>query len=520
MSMTRLNLPEIPAECGRERLKSFAATPRCFCIFAIGMALLVGGCSVGSAPAPVTALNAPTQALVAPDSGRHRGTPTPAPTATPTGSPSGPAEVPYQADLFVNSIGLNTHFAGGGNWTTIFNTAKADLTSLGVRHIRDGWSGAGDTTFNTEMKTLASDGIHANLITYYGETAADMQSIAAAVTPALESYEAPNEYDCSGDTNWVSDLTTQLHTLYGAVGGKTLPVYGPSMCGAGAYSSLGDVHTYMDDGNMHNYMGGYNPGTTGYGGQFAFCGSVFFYGSIDFNLGCAEQVSGALSFTQSIAFPNPGSGSTFDFYTTKTGSKPVVTTENGYNTYPSTIGSVDATTQGKYLPRLFLMQYASGIPRTYWYELIDDATPCVSASACFGLTDVTGSVPKPSFYALEGLTSALANPGLSFVTTPLLYGISGAPSTLAHMLFQKRNGQYILALWNETSSWNVNSGTGARITVRAVSTTVKLPFAPSALSVKAFNDAGILATVAPAVAGNNVTFNIDDHVCLMTFSHT
>jgi hypothetical protein len=93
------------------------------------------------------------------------------------------------------------------------------------------------------------------------------------------------------------------------------------------------------------------------------------------------------------------------------------------------------------------------------------------------------------------------------------------------MLFQKRDGTYVLAVWNETSSWNPNAGVsngsgqfyGEPIVVPAQSITVNLPYAPNGLSVKSFNDAGNFSTVTPTVSGNSVTLPVDDHVTFVSF---
>ncbi len=424
-------------------------------------------------------------------------------------------EKPAQADSFIDSIGMNTHFGHGGFWTSSFPTLKADLISLGVRHIRDGLSAPADPAIASEFAQLGSAGIHLDDITAIGQSASFLNSIPAAVAPALEAYESPNEEDGAGDPNWVADLTAYQKSLYAAVKryGPTasMPVIGPSLVSQVDEMSLGNLGAFMDYGNIHNYFAGFNPGTIGWGGTLAGCGP-YGYGSIDFSLACESNDSGGLTFTPSPAL------SGFSSAAPQTGAKAVMSTETGYGTSPASQTQVDATTQAKYESRMFLMQYAAGVPRTYQYDLADDSNPCAAAFSCFGVVKAAGSATKPAYSELHGLISALSDPGASFTTTNLSYTLSGGPASLAHVLFQKRSGQYILALWNETPSWNVNAGTGAPIPVAAQPVSIQLPSTPKGLSAKAFNDSGNLAVVAPTVAGATVTLPIDDHVTLVSFS--
>jgi hypothetical protein len=424
-------------------------------------------------------------------------------------------EMPKQADSFVDSVGLNVHFGHGGSWTAGFTTLKAALISLGVRHIRDGLSSPADPTIEAEFSQLGRAGIHLDDITAMWQTPGFLNAIPAGVSPALESYESPNEEDNMGDSNWIADLTSYQKTLYAVVKGygptAAMPVIGPSLITQPDEIALGNLSAYMDYGNIHNYLVGFNPGTPGWGGQKTGCGPYSF-SSIDFSLDCESNNSGPLTFSASTAISG--------FYSAvpQISSKPVMSTETGYGTSPNFKTQVDDTTQGKYEPRLFLMQYAAGIARTYQYELRDDFNPCNGGYSCFGILDATGTLPKPAFYALKGLISALSDSGQPFTPTNLSYNLSGSPATLAHILFQKRSGQYILALWNETSSWNVYSGTGVPVTVTPQAVTLQLPFAPQDLSTETFNDAGNLAVRTPTVVGENVTLSIDDHVTLVGFS--
>ncbi len=57
--------------------------------------------------------------------------------------------------------------------------------------------------------------------------------------------------------------------------------------------------------------------------------------------------------------------------------------------------------------------------------------------------------PKPVFNALKNLIALFADPGQPHQTTGLRYTIENASGSLRHMVFQKRDGTYLPALWRE-----------------------------------------------------------------------
>ncbi len=432
---------------------------------------------------------------------------------------AGVNETPYQADAFVDSMGVNVCFNAGcsvGDADTI-----KGLEALGIRHVRNDYST--DPRYLKDMQTIGQAGIRLDVIMHPGMTAAQIREFPALVSPALEAYEGPNETGSRWGRQWVGTTRTFMQLLYANKGPYT--VYGPTLYAQAAAVVVGDISAHMDYGNIHPYIPPFWPGiVTGWGGYAKECGTRFQANVINFIESCEIPMSGPGTFVES-----PSLKGMYRFIPDK-GSKPIVATETGYGTaYQQLPGifknELDFATQAKYISRLYFDYYMAGIARTYVFTYED--WPCTEKhfDSCYGL--VNGyNYKKPAYYAVQGLIAALSDPGPSFPTTPLAYTISNSPETLAHMLFQKRNGEYTLALWNETASWNGAAGAhcpgkppvcGAPVKVAPVPVTVTLPFSPLSLAVRSFDDEGKLRAIPAAANGKSVTVDVDDHVSLLNF---
>ena len=109
----------------------------------------------------------------------------------------------YQADAFIDSVGINVHLH-------YYDTAYADfegkvlpsLRELGVRHIRDGVCPVADGTKPGRLRTLFTElGVRATLIVdprceSVPEASIYVQTVLG--TGLLAALEGPNEYDLSG----------------------------------------------------------------------------------------------------------------------------------------------------------------------------------------------------------------------------------------------------------------------------------------------------------------------------------
>jgi hypothetical protein len=349
-------------------------------------------------------------------------------------------EQAHTAQSFVDSIGINVHLSYHDGPYGKYDQITPLLRNLGVRHLRDGIS-AGQDDVCREDRTLAASGMKFDYITQANPTAQGLSGWASCVGPSIEAYEGLNEYDIShpaGDANWATTVQNAQKALYRTVKGDPslahLAVVAPSLTSQQAYRAVGDLSAFIDAGNMHDYTAGHNPGTTGWGAGG--------YGSLAYNISAARLLDG---------------------------NKPVESTETGYAT-ATTRGGLDAATQAKYVPRLFLEHFNAGVPRTYEYELVDEGGPPFGD---FGL--VYGSLsPKPSYNALASLIALLRDDGAGNTRTHarLRYALDGDTSSIHHTLLAKRDGSLYLALWVEAASYD--SATLAPLTVRPRDLTLRV----------------------------------------------
>jgi hypothetical protein len=371
------------------------------------------------------------------------------------------------ADSFVDAAGVNIHLHYFDTTYGNFPLVQSRLIELGVRHVRDGLIDTMWAEYYQRFQSLAQAGIKATFITAPEQNEELWKSYPTRMGAAFEAFEGPNELDRFNDPSWVQTLTdavVRLGTVRDDSRSAGFPVLGPSLQNQNSYSQLGDLSAYYDVGNIHNYLGGRHPSTSGWGADG--------YGSIAWSLNALQPYGG---------------------------NKPVIATENGYHN-AGTPDAIPLDVAGRYMPRLLLEQFRAGIKRTFLYELID----CCSET--YGLLTQDGS-PKPAFHAVKSLLRLLADPGPAFAPHDLAYAVNGG-SDVRHMLFQKRNGTYFLALWLGVPGYD--NETHQHIAVSPQNVTVTLP--PSIWVVRRhrWQPSGLLSTSSSLAITTSVPVTISD----------
>ena len=359
------------------------------------------------------------------------------------------------ADGFVNSIGVNTHlyYDGSVYYQKYSSVIKPKLSQLGVRHIRDGCV-RNLNGYLDRLKELQTLGIRSTLVCDPRNITpqAAVSLIKELGTDVVETVQGPNEYDLSGDGNWVNQVRSYQQQLYQAVKGdsvtQNVKVYGPSLSGGGSSAAVGDLSAYMDYGTMNNYFSGRNPGTAGWGSND--------YGSLNWNIQTAKKASVSKSIVS-----------------TETGYHNVVNTSDGHSGVPEDIA-------GRYTLRLFLENYNYGIPRTFAYELINVYYSSTSLYDNFGLLRNDGS-EKPAFVALKNLIGILKDSGANFTPQSLDYFLGGNTANIHHTLLQKQDGRFYLILWQEVSGFNVNSRQTIKVSSQKVDVTLNTQIAKATI---------------------------------------
>jgi hypothetical protein len=333
----------------------------------------------------------------------------------------GPAQ---QADSFVDSIGVNVHLTFAGNYQQ-YASVENLLQQLGVRHIRDGVP----TTAASQAEVLRlaqSFGVTSDLI-IPRPSSQSMSTIIGeldAVAPAMISIEGTNEPDNSPpEPGFPGSIQQQQQQLYAAAKADptlaAIPVLGPSLANPPSYAQLGDLSQYLDQGSLHAY---------------AFTNPHSRVDILDPDI-ALEQITAA--------------------------SKPIQVTETGWSTFPGGSSlSVDEYASGSYFPKSLLITFAAGIAHTYLYELLDEEPSQPGDLGYFGLARSDFSL-KPSGVAVRNLISLLADPGPAFTPSPLQIAVSGL--NVQHVLLQKRDGSYWLALWQDARLYTYEPAGGERI---------------------------------------------------------
>lgn len=350
-----------------------------------------------------------------------------------------PAEQAAPAQALINTSGVVTHLTYTDtsyytNWPGVFNAIQA----LGVKHIRDGYGNypPGSPLYSRHIQ-LMNAGITTDYVVPYNTsiTAQQLEQFAPQVTD-MEALEAPNECDVNnncggGGSVGIANAVAMLPTLHSAAQALHVPLLGPSFAYPASYAAAGNIAKNIDLNNVHVYFGGRNPGSNGWGGLDALGNA---YGSLNY------------------------------WYDTAWTDAPFVTpviTESGYISFPSTSTpyTIPETVQTAYVQRTLLLGFMHGYQETFVYELMDDPT----SSAGYGLlrTDMT---EKPAFIGLSNMLHLLSDSESAFTPGKLSFLISGGDSNLNHLLFQKSDGSYWLALWLEEPGWDPATSTPLKVT--------------------------------------------------------
>ncbi len=321
-----------------------------------------------------------------------------------------------EADRFVDEIGVNVHLHYNDTVYGDFAKVKAALLDLGVRHVRDGLVYSGWKPYYDGNRELASAGNKCTFITSL--PLERLPEVAGRVKDSLEAFEGPNEVNLNKWT--VENARNYQHHLWDAVKASPFadtPVVALSVTDFKWAQQLGDISTWCDYGNAHPYPGGCWPENN-----------------------CSWMRA---DITSGIATARAGCA-----------AKPVMITETGYNNKTSPGGHVPVSREiaGVYLPRLFLINHRNGIARTFWYELFNLRNNPADEESNFGLYENDGTTPKPAARAMKNLIALLRDPGPAFKSGQL--GFTLSKPEVQSVLFQKRNGEYWLALWLPQTLWD------------------------------------------------------------------
>ena len=292
--------------------------------------------------------------------------------------------------------------------------------------------------------------------TPYSWQGVDWPTITVAWQNELRAYLAANDPALSWLPLLLPAVTTSVaaNCLAGQVPANNSLPYGN---GADCTTS---IVPYGTTRNFHRYLDGdREPETIGYGTDG--------YGSL----------TNSFSSSAANGFSEPGTATTVS-----SSGFPAQVTEGGYSNYS---GDIPASTIATYLPR-YLMENFSGfnsytgadsptgsaaptpVTRTYLYDFYDQCADATNPQCNYGLVyniSSTNTVNnrltwKPQGIALRNLLALMSDTGgTTFTPGSLTFTYSGDPAgSLRIFVFQRQDGSYILALWQDLPLW-MASGT-------------------------------------------------------------
>jgi hypothetical protein len=383
------------------------------------------------------------------------------------------------SDSLVDSIGVNTHtYYNDTVYYSDFETVKQRIAELGVRHVRENLMADREDQYE-RLRELAAVGARSTLI--LGDPIEGTENLGELISilrtelgGAVAAVEGPNEFDMHGGPDWAAELRSYQQQLHAAIKSDPalagLPVVGPSIVHASAQQELGDISSLLDYGNVHSYPDGYSP---------------------ESNLDRHFEDSA----------PNSG-------------AKTLMATETGYHSAVGWTGEhkpVSEDAMATYMPRLFLEYFRRGIARTFSYELLDEAPGAIEREDTFGLLRNDLS-PKPAFLALRNLIEILEDPGPAFAPASLPYDLGGDSEDVQHLLLQKRNGAFYLALWRAVDVWDPV----AQTPVAAPSGTVSVDFGRVVRGLEAYRpNVSAAPAPLPSPGGGPVAVEVGPQVVIL-----
>ena len=406
------------------------------------------------------------------------------------------AGTPRDARGFVDQVGVNVHLYYGDTAYGNYRMVKQRLRELGVRHVRDVSDPDHRQWFYDRVNDLSSNGIKSTLVACplgnggwtvgYDQTLYDLKN---KVRGALDGVEGVNEPDQAPYANryvqardcefWLNRQSKD--GTYGKPLG--VPVLGPALAFSSNSPLLGNIGDRADQAAFHPYPGGHPPSGRGY------------------------TLASQRSDTLRTEFPGR--------------SVSIQATETGYHDAVNCSGCGHKPTSQRaaaiYMPRLWLEYEQAGVRRAFSYELVDQFPDAGRSDPekNFGLFENDWSY-KPVASALKNMIGFLDSPSAS-PRTPFSYSLSntadpdgtGPRGAVKDMLFQKADGSWWLALWQDSSAWDPD----ARQDIDNQATTVRVSLERT-MNVVGYRPTQSTGSVG-SVRAQSFSAGVDDDVLLV-----
>jgi hypothetical protein len=378
---------------------------------------------------------------------------------------------------FTDSVGVNVHLSYIGTvYSTNFPQILQSMTALGVKHYRDGLSQGAPTVQYENAESLGKAGIKGDWLMDIHDSASTINSAYANAPDAVAAFEGPNEDDAQVGSTITTFMELLHNTVHANPATAAMPIIAPSFEDVASFKTQGNLSSLVNFGNMHDYLGTFNPETGPWGGGFYNCGG---YGGIQFDICLAQMVAVG---------------------------EPVISTETGY---ASGQGLSDAII-GRYELRTLFNSLRVGISRTYLYELIDDPS-----SLNYGLLTDSFS-PRPDYTAIKNVMSLLEDVSFS-QPGKLNYTIAGQTQNVYQLLLQKSNGTFYLAIWLGVQSADAQEpSTIYNIAPQNVTLSTSTPIGGATTYV--LDDSGNMTSTSTQLTNGSLPITVTDRITIVALS--
>lgn len=330
-------------------------------------------------------------------------------------------------EAFLDSIGVCGHFTRTtGVYPEQFNRIMPEIEALGVRHLRDdGLIAARNSPVFQRLRRIVAAGLRLTIICYdnlnpYVSTPLDRLADFYDWSDAgIDIFEGSNEPNLTKDPQNAPRISAEHQAaLHAAV--RSIPRLSAVRVAAPSYvlenrALALDLKDVCDYGNIHPYAGMEHPETTGPG-----------------------TLSKSVTASAHIA-----------------AGRPVLATEMGYHTSLQTKTFHFPVTDGikaRYMPRMLLWCFISGIRRSYIYEMVSSfAADETNPESSFGLLrhDLSRTPAYEAVRALLSLCKAERQTGqedrqIDFLTAD--------PQRLSLHL-ARPDGALLVPVWLGISGW-------------------------------------------------------------------
>lgn len=330
-------------------------------------------------------------------------------------------------EAFLDSVGVCGHFTRTtGVYPEQFDRIMPEIEALGVRHLRDdGLIAARNSPVFQRLRRIVAAGLRLTIICYdnlnpYVSTPLDRLADFYDWSDAgIDIFEGSNEPNLTKDSQNAPRISAEHQAaLHAAV--RSIPRLSAVRVAAPSYvlenrALALDLKDVCDYGNIHPYAGMEHPETTGPG-----------------------ALSKSVAASAHIA-----------------AGRPVLATEMGYHTSLQTETFHFPVTEGikaRYMPRMLLWCFISGIRRSYIYEMVSSfAADETNPESSFGLLrhDLSRTPAYEAVRALLSLCKAERQTGqeerqIDFLTAD--------PQRLSLHL-ARPDGALLVPVWLGISGW-------------------------------------------------------------------